>query len=378
MIAAEQLRAQLSSIPGAGIEADDDVEAINELVLSKNWGDGLPVVAPTAERVQAMLAYCDRPIDQPIAKIPPRYGEATPLRLAANAVMAGCKPEYFPLVLLAIEALCEEKFNLYGIQATTHPCSTLIVVNGPIGREIGMNGGHNAFGPGNRANATIGRAVRLAMWNIGGAIPASGDMATHGAPSKYTYCIAENEAANPWQPLNVEMGFSADTTTVTVYGAEAPHNVNDHESLSGEGLLKMIAGTIAQTGANNIYYAGEPLVVIGPEHAASIARDGYSKADVKKYLYENARVRLGALSDHNIERRLAQWKPYVEDISFEKRDALLPVIKAADGVHVIVAGGAGKHSMYIPTFGPTRPVTLPLKTRDGTLVKSIAELKQGA
>ncbi len=372
MIELEQLRA----IPGAVVEADDDVEAINELVLARNWGDGLPVVAPTAERVQAMLAFCDRPVDQPIAMIPPRYGEATPLRLAANAVMAGCRPEYFPLVMLAIEALCEEKFNLYGIQATTHPCSTLIVVNGPIAREIGMNSGHNAFGPGNRANATIGRAVRLAMWNIGGAIPASGDMATHGAPSKYTYCIAENEQANPWSPLSVEMGFPADATTVTVYGAEAPHNVNDHESLSGEGLLRMIAGTIAQTGANNIYYAGEPLVVLGPEHAASIAKDGYAKADVKKYLYEHARVRLGALSDHNIERRLVQWKPYVEGLSFEQRDALLPVIKAEDGVHVIVVGGAGKHSMYIPTFGPTRPVTLALKHRDGALVKSIGELRQ--
>jgi hypothetical protein len=157
------------------------------------------------------------------------------------------------------------------------------------------------------------------MWNIGGAIPASGDMSTQGAPSKYTYCVSENEEANPWQPLNVEMGFSADTTTVTVYGAEPPHNVNDHESLDGEGLLKMIAGTIAQTGANNLYYAGEPLVIIGPEHAASIAKSGYSKADVKKYLYENARVRLGALSEHNIQRRLAQWQPYVEDLTLVKR-----------------------------------------------------------
>ena len=311
--------AAVMALPDAAVEVDDDFDSLDDFVREKNWTDGLPVVPPTAERVRQMLAYCDRPIDVPVGKIPPRYGEATPLRLAANAVMAGCKPEYFPLVMLAIEALCEEKFNLYGIQATTHPCSTLVVVNGPIGREIGMNSGHNAFGPGNRANATIGRAVRLAMWNIGGAIPASGDMSTQGAPSKYTYCVSENEEANPWQPLNVEMGFSADTTTVTVYGAEPPHNVNDHESLDGEGLLKMIAGTIAQTGANNLYYAGEPLVIIGPEHAASIAKSGYSKADVKKYLYENARVRLGALSEHNIQRRLAQWQPYVEDLTLVKR-----------------------------------------------------------
>jgi hypothetical protein len=137
MIATERLL----EIPGAALEVDDDYEGIDAFVRGKNWTDGLPVVPPTAERVRAMLAYCDRPIDEPVAKIPPRFGEATPVRLAANAVMAGCLPQYFPLVLLAIEALCEEKFNLSGIQATTHPCSTLLVVNGPVAREIGMNGG---------------------------------------------------------------------------------------------------------------------------------------------------------------------------------------------------------------------------------------------
>ena len=373
MIATERLL----EIPGAALEVDDDYEGIDAFVRGKNWTDGLPVVPPTAERVRAMLAYCDRPIDEPVAKIPPRFGEATPLRLAANAVMAGCLPQYFPLVLLAIEALCEEKFNLYGIQATTHPCSTLLVVNGPVAREIGMNSGHNAFGPGNRANATIGRAVRLAMWNIGGAIPASGDMSTHGAPSKYTYCVAENEAANPWEPLNVEMGFGAETSTVTVYGAEPPHNVNDHESLDGEGLLKMIAGTIAQTGANNIYYAGEPLVVIGPEHAASIAKDGFSKRDVKNFLFEHARVPLGNLSDDNIVRRLKQFEPWLPGLTAEQRDRPVPIIKGEEGVHVIVVGGAGKHSAYIPTFGPTRPVTLPLKLRDGTVAASVEQFRQG-
>lgn len=372
MISVESIRA----MPGAGLEADDDPEALAALMLERNWSDGLPVVAPTAERVREMLRFCDRPVDQPVGKVPPRYGEATPLRLAANAVMAGCRPEYFPLVLLAVEALCEEPFNLYGVQATTHSCSTLVVVNGPVGREIGMNAGHNAFGPGNRANATIGRAVRMAMWNVGGAVPAAGDMSTYGSPAKYTYCVAENEAANPWQPLSVELGFAADSTTVTVYGAEPPHNVNDHESLNGEGLLQMIAGTIAQTGANNVYYAGEPLVLIGPEHAATIARDGFSKADVKRYLFEHARVRLGAFSPDNIRRRYAQFAPYLPDLSPEQLDRPIPVIKREDGVHVIVVGGAGKHSAYIPTFGPSRPVTRELRTRDGERVTALAQLRQ--
>jgi hypothetical protein len=202
--------------PGASIEALDDFDAINELVRARGWGDGLPVVPPTAARVRQMLAYCDRPWDQAIAKVAPRYGEATPLRLAANAVMAGCEPRYFPLLMLAVEAMCEEPFNLYAIQATTHLCAPLVIVNGPIALELEINSGHNAFGPGPRANASIGRAIRLALLNIGGAIPGAGDMSTFGAPSKYSYFVAENEAASPWAPLHVERGFSTEASTVTV------------------------------------------------------------------------------------------------------------------------------------------------------------------
>ena len=140
--------AALLHVPGATIEAQDDFDAINELVLARGWGDGLPVVPPTEARVRPMLQYCDRPWDEPIAKIAPRYGEATPLRLAANAVMAGCEPRYFPLLMLAIEAMSEEPFNLYGIQATTHLCAPLLIVNGPVAHELAINAGHNAFGPG--------------------------------------------------------------------------------------------------------------------------------------------------------------------------------------------------------------------------------------
>ena len=188
---------------GASLEAEDDFEQINQLCLERGWGDGLPIVPPTARRVEQMLTYCDRPWHEPVEKIAPRYGEATPLRLAANAVMAGCKPEYFPLLVLAIEAMCEEPFNLYGVQTTTHPCAPLVIVNGPVAGELRLNSGHNAFGPGTHSNATIGRAIRLALLNIGGAIPGLGDMATHGSPAKYAYCVAENEAVSPWPPLHV-------------------------------------------------------------------------------------------------------------------------------------------------------------------------------
>jgi hypothetical protein len=366
--------AELLKAPGASVESADDWDAVNQLVRDKGWSDGLPVVPPTAERVEAMLAYGDRPWDQAVAAIPPRYGEATPLRLAANAVMAGCRPEYFPVIVAAIEAMCEEKFNLYGVQATTHPVAPLLIVNGPIAKELGINSGHNAFGPGVQANATIGRAIRLALVNIGGAIPGSGDMSTFGSPAKYTYCVAENEERNPWEPLHVELGFARDASTVTVMGVETPHNVNDHESLSGEGLLRMIAGTIGETGANDVYYAGQPLVIFGPEHAEQVAADGYSKADVKKYFYENGRFALGKLSSENIERRMRVKFP--ERFAKAGLDALVPLAQRPEDFMVIVLGGAGKHSAFVPTFGATRAVTRALKLADGSLAKSVKDFRR--
>ncbi len=364
---------QLLRSGGAGIEVADDFEAINELCRERGWSDGLPVVPPTTERVERMLAYCDRPWDEPIAAIPPRYGEATPLRLAANAVMAGCRPEYFPLIILAVEAMCEEPFNLYGIQATTHLCAPLIIVNGPAAKELGINSGHNAFGPGTQSNATIGRAIRLALLNIGGAIPGSGDMSTFGSPAKYTYCIAENEAASPWEPLHVERGFPAEASTVTVVGAECPHNINDHESLSAEGLLTTIAGTVAITGTNDVFYKSEPLIVFGPEHAAAVATK-YSKAETKRYLHEHGRLPLGKFSPENIERRFRAKFP--ERYANAGLDTLVPMTQCAEDIMLAVVGGAGKHSAFIPTFGATRSVTRALKLRNGQLAQSVEAFRR--
>jgi hypothetical protein len=365
--------AQLASAPGAALDVPDDFEQANEVCRARGWTDGLPIVPPTEERVQRMLEYCDRPWNTAIARLPPRWGETTPLRLAANAVMAGCRPEYLPIVMLALEAMCEQPFNLYGIQATTHPCAPLVIVNGPIGRELGINASHNAFGPGVQSNATIGRAIRLALINIGGAIPRIGDMATFGSPAKYTYCVAENEAESPWEPLHVERGFSRETTTVTVFAAEGPHNINDHESTTADGILKMVAGTMAITGANDVYYEAQPLVVFGPEHAATVAGGGYSKTDVQRFLFENARLPLGKFSQENIDRRFR--------IMFAGRyadadiDELIPVVQRPEDIAVIVLGGAGKHSAYIPTFGGTRSVTRALLRTNGEPARSIDEMK---
>jgi hypothetical protein len=369
--------AKLLDAPGASVQAENDFEKINKLYLERGWSDGLPIVPPTVQRVEQMLAYCDRPWDEPIAAIPPRYGAATPLRLAANAVMAGCRPQYFPLVMLAIEAMAEEPFNLYGVQVTTHSCAPLIIVNGPVARELGLNCGHGAFGPGTQANATIGRAVRLALVNIGGAIPGLGDMATYGSPAKYTYCTAENEAANPWEPLHVERGFPADASTITVVAAEGPHNVNDHESTTAEGMLKTLAGTVATTGVNNINNRlSEPVIMFCPEHAATVADGGYSKNDVKQYLYEHARVPLGKFSDENRERRLRVTFP--ERFATAGPEALVPMCQSPQDFIVIVVGGAGKHSAVIPTFGNERSVTRALKRKDGQFAKSVEEFRRNS
>jgi hypothetical protein len=367
--------ADLLKAPGAAVEADDDFEAINALYLERGWSDGLPIVPPTAARVEKMLAYCDRPLNEPIGRMAPRYGEATPFRLAANAVMAGCRPEYFPLLMLAVEALCEEPFNLYGIQATTHPCAPLVIVNGPVAKELGMNGGHNAFGPGNHANATLGRAIRLALVNIGGAIPGAGDMSTFGAPSKYSYFVCENEDGNPWEPLNVERGFAADTTTVTVIGAECPHNVNDHESLSAEGILTTIAGTMATTGNNDLYYDAQPLVVFSPEHARTVVDGGYSKADAKRFLQEHAHLPLNRFSKENIKRRFRAG-PLKARYGNSPLDTPIAMVQRAEDIIIAVIGGAGKHSAIIPTFGATKSVTLPLRTQEGQLAKSVEAFRR--
>ncbi|MCL6639989.1 MAG: hypothetical protein K6T92_01310, partial [Candidatus Rokubacteria bacterium] len=202
--------------------------------------------------------------------------------------------------------------------------------------------------------AVIGRALRLVLQNVGGAAPGKVDRATLGHPGKFTYCLAENETASPWEPLHVERGFGRDESTVTVVAAEAPHNVNDHGSTSAEALLGTLAGTAATPGNNNVYLGGEPLVLLGPEHAATFAASGWSKRDVKRAFWERARVPLGAFSAENRERFAVIDPARFPDPAPDFRAALAA---AADDVLVVVAGGPGKHSAVVPTFGATRAVT---------------------
>lgn len=353
------------------VEAPDDPEDALDYCQQRGWGDGLPIVPPTAQRVERMLAYCDRPWGASLGTFAPRDAEILPVQVAANAVMAGCRPEYFPLVLTAIEAMCDPRFNLRGVQSTTHPCAPLAIFNGPIARELAINGGHNAFGPGVRINATVGRALRLAMVNIAGAVPGVGDMATMGAPGKYSFVVAENEAESPWEPLHIERGFDPQASTVTVVATEAPLNINDHFSKDAEGLLKMVANTMKGVGSNNWYYESEAVVALGPEHARMLAQSGLSKDDVKKALYASATIPLSTYSDENVEERFRKRDP--SRYAHASPDVPLTIVQRPEDLIVLVLGGLGKHSMFLPTFGATRAVTRPLLQAGGAIARTIAD-----
>ena len=270
------------------IEVDDAPEAVLDAFVTREWCDGLPIVPPTADRVRVMLG--DAEPGRALGAMPPLWRTATLEAIAVNAVMAGCRPEYFPVIVAAVDAMLDPDFNLYGVQATTHPVAPLVIVNGAYGRRIGLHAGSGCFGPGFRANATIGRALRLILMNVGGAWPGRHDMATQGSPAKFSYCIAENEEASPWGPLK-------DGDAVTVYGGEGPHNVNDHASTTASGILSTVSHTAATLGSNVGWYFSQSqlLVVLGPEHARTIAGDGLTRADVQRFVYEHARLPLATL-----------------------------------------------------------------------------------
>jgi hypothetical protein len=329
-----------------------------ELGMDERWSDGLPVLPPTAERVARMLGrHADRR-SEVVATLAPRSGRATREAIAINAVLAGAAPEHLPVVVAAIRALAEPRFNLNAVQTTTHPCTPLIIVNGPIAGRLHISGGPNALGNGYRANAVIGRAVRLTLQNVGGARPGLEDRATLGHAGKFSYCLAENEAESPWPSLAAERGLPAGASSVTVCGSEAPHNVNDHASTTAEALLGAIASVGATTANNNVYLDGEPLIILGPEHAATLAGSGWSKADFKRRLWQAVHVRLGRFSAENI----ARFATIAPDRFLDRpADAEVPWCVSPEDLMVIVAGGPGKHSAVVPTFGATRSVTLPIE-----------------
>jgi hypothetical protein len=349
------------------LDLPDSLESlaeIQDLFYERGWTDGLPIIPPTERLVRDMLAGTDFAPDEVLGNVPPRMGVATVEKVAINAVMAGCKPAYLPVLIAAVRALLQRPFNLNGLQATTHVSAPLLIVNGPLVRALEVNGKHNCFGQGWRANATIGRAIRLVLLNIGGGAPATVDKATFGHPGKYSYCIAENEDDSPWEPLHVERGLDGATSAVTLFAGEAPHNIIDNASQSGRNVLNGIAGTMTTLGNNNTWYKTESIVVLGPEHARMVAELGWSKRDVKAYLFEHARIPLGKMrTGGGIGARYGNgWPKWLET---EDDAALSPVASKLEDLILIVAGGPGRHSAWIPGWGSSVSVTLPITDRSG-------------
>jgi len=333
------------------IEVDDAPEAVLEAFVAREWCDGLPIVPPTADRVRAMLGEAEP--ERALGAMPPLWRTATLEAVAVNAVMAGCRPEYFPVIVAAVDAMLDPDFNLYGVQATTHPVAPLVIVNGAYGRRIGLHAGSGCFGPGFRANATIGRALRLILMNVGGAWPGRHDMATQGSPAKFSYCIAENEEASPWGPLQ-------DGDAVTVYGGEGPHNVNDHASTTASGILSTVSHTAATLGSNVGWYFSQSqlLVVLGPEHARTIAGDGLTRADVQRFVYEHARLPLATLKLGGMWG-MHDWPAWM--MALRDDEVRPPQVPSPDDVLVVVAGGPGKHSSVVPNTCFSRAVSRPIE-----------------
>ena len=327
-----------------------------EWYFEQGWGDGLPVVPPTPEKLAAMLEALGGEPALVECRVPPRWGSLTREVLAVNLVMAGCLPAYAPVVRAAMLALCDKPFNLNGVQSTTHMAAPLLVVNGPIRYKIGMNPGHNVFGSGNRANATIGRAVRLVLLTVGGAIPGDLDKSTLGHPGKYTFCIAENEEASPWPPYHVERGHGKEESTVFLIASEPPHSVTNHVANDPEGVLDSIVSAMSTYAHNNAVSSGSCTVVIGPEHADTISGKGWTRADVCNYLWMNAGNTFGEISFNNryghvYNRNLPRWYR-------REPGARIPVVPSPEDIHLFVAGGgAGRFSAFLPGWGHmTSPV----------------------
>jgi hypothetical protein len=333
------------------IQAQDDDPV--EMLFSRGVTDGLPVVPPTEERVKRMLAGADRDPQDVIGTVGPNYGRATVEKVAINAVMAGCHPSYFPVVLAAVEALSDEKFNAHALNVTTFSATPLTIVNGPVRQQIGVNCGHNALGHGFRANATIGRTLRLIIMNIGGAKPQQITKATMGHPAQYTFCVGENEEESPWEPLHVEKGFRPEQSTVTLFGGHSPFQINDHASRSAEQLALSIGWTMASVwNHKNFPLFSDTVLIVCPEHAKTFAQDGWSKNDLRQFLFEKIRRPLRELRPgvNGGEGAGVSMVPLRNQSSEPPTDdTLYPKFPAPDSLLIIVAGGtAGRFSAAVP------------------------------
>jgi peroxiredoxin len=311
-----------------------------EDLFERGWTDGLPVVPPTRARVDATLGAADP--QQSLGPVPPGMGELTLERLAACAVLAGCHPSYFPVVTAAAEALLDPAFNIHGQTNSTHSCGPIVIVNGPVRAALGLNGGINALGGWSRANATIGRAMRLVVGLTGGGRPGHLDRATQGQPGKISFCFAENEEASPWDSLAVSRGFAPTDSVVTLYCGDGPMCISNHYAPEAAQIVASLADAGGACFSPNVYpIAAETVFVICPEHAATLAAAGWSRRDVAQRIFEDARRPLGVLRRGE---RLGLFADAPDDTVVSKWTAVEEIV-------LVVAGGAaGRFSSVLPPW----------------------------
>lgn len=322
----------------------EDTADLIEFCFQQGWSDGLPVVPPTEGRVRAMLDAVRLAPEQQVGYIDHRAVAITAEKVAINAVLAGCTPEYMPVVIAGVEAIADPKWSYHGPGTSTGGAGVLMIVNGPIARELDMNAGDNLFGPGWRANLTIGRAVRLVMRNVCGSMPGLLDRGTLGHPGKLSYLIAENEVDSPWTPLHVERGFRPDQSAVTVVAANGPHQFYNQLSNSAEGVLTTLADDMRISGG----VMGQPTytVVLAGEHMNTIAKDGWDKKRIRQFLFD------GTKNTHAHLKRTGRMSGAMKP---GDDTAMRPLVETPDDILVVAAGGrAGAFSAYIPGWGSRR------------------------
>lgn len=334
-----------------------DPSAADRYIEQCGWGDGLPVIPPTEKLVAGMLAATRRSAHEVLGRMEPHKGEVTVEKVAANAVMAGCYPEHFRVVLASVKAVLQEQFHVGSSACTTGGAAPVIIVSGPIAEKMEINSGTGCFGGGYRANASIGRALRLTMRNLGGAKPGGEEKSTHGWPGKLTCCFAENEKRSPWEPLRVDAGYPRDASTVTVVAVRGLYPVCEGTQTTGTGILETLSGAMRAMGSP-IYNQGARneipvVVVLGPEHATEIARAGFSKQNVRRYLFEHAQLPMRELAG----RMYAGTDPFPSWIDVNDPDAMVPMVANPDGFIVVVAGGDGRHSAWMPAWNVSQGAT---------------------
>jgi hypothetical protein len=322
---------------------DDDLDGIIDFFHQSGWTDGLPIIPPTEPRVRRMLTGTDRSPQELLGLIPPRDGEATIEKIAVNAVMAGCKPEFMPVLLAGLQVILNPSWGLAPLQPTTNPMTPMLIVNGPIRNRIGLNSGTGVMGPGWQANATIGRALRLILLNIGGAIPPEIDKCTQGFAGKYTLCIGENEEESPWPPYHATQGFAPDQSCVTVVAVNSSTNVHDSSDRPDD-LLKTLAGSLASPGTDNVVDPfSTPVIALNPLHARILSDAGYSREKLQAFIYKNCRLSADALSGRRSHLRRAHGDEYY------LVDGYIPFTNDPRQILVVVTGGlGGGHSCYLP------------------------------